>query len=255
MVTRSLRRPAFVTLALLLPLLAWDASDLDMRLATWFGNAHGFPLTESWWLTSGLHDGGRLVSWLLAVGLTLSVWWPIGALRRLEASERVQIIVTTLVAVLAISTLKTFSRTSCPWDLSDFGGAARHVSHWTWLPDGGSGRCFPAGHASSGFAFISGYFVWRHHSVAWARAWLGVTLLAGFTLGLAQQVRGAHFMSHTLWTAWICWSIALAGEAFQAWRLGRLRASPQPAPPKPPRPETARPPAGADHETSPLDQR
>jgi len=31
-------------------------------------------------------------------------------------------------------------------------------------------------------------------------------LQAGFALGLAQQMRGAHFMSHTLWTAWLCWA-------------------------------------------------
>ena len=29
-------------------------------------------------------------------------------------------------------------------------------------------------------------------------------------LGLAQQMRGAHFMSHTLWTAWLCWTCGMA---------------------------------------------
>ena len=26
--------------------------------------------------------------------------------------------------------------------------------------------------------------------------------------GMAQQARGAHFLSHTLWTGWLCWSTA-----------------------------------------------
>jgi membrane-associated PAP2 superfamily phosphatase len=30
----------------------------------------------------------------------------------------------------------------------------------------------------------------------------------GGLLGISQQLRGAHFMSHTLWTAWICWTTA-----------------------------------------------
>jgi membrane-associated PAP2 superfamily phosphatase len=249
MVARSLRRPALVTLLLLLALLAWDGSNLDMRLARWFGDAKGFELTEHWLFTSGLHDGGRLVAWVLAMWLTLMVWWPVGWLRRLEAGERVQLIATTLLAVLLVSSLKAFSSTSCPWDLAAFGGVARHVSHWSWVPDGGSGRCFPAGHASSGFAFIGGYFVWRRHAPAIARIWLVLALLAGFTLGLGQQVRGAHFMSHTLWTGWLCWSLALAIDAALRLRL-RLRLNGWPLawrrdPPTLPQPVPVHPLEGA----------
>ena len=43
--------------------------------------------------------------------------------------------------------------------------------------------------------------------VWWLRGLLGASLLAGFILGGAQQVRGAHFMSHTLWTGWLCWTV------------------------------------------------
>jgi len=209
-------------------LLAWDASGLDMPLAQWSGGVRGFPLTEHWLLTSGLHEGGRMLSWLLAMWLTLGVWWPVGWLRRLEPRERVQLIATTLIAVLAVSSLKAVSATSCPWDLAAFGGVARHVSHWSWLPDGGSGRCFPAGHASSGFAFVGGYFVLRHASPAQARIWLALALLAGFTLGIGQQIRGAHFMSHTLWTAWLCWSIAFGID--ELLRLFACRRAGGPAP-------------------------
>jgi len=74
--------------------------------------------------------------------------------------------------------------------------------------DGGSGGCFPAGHASAGFAFIGGFFALRHTLPRTARRWLAGALAAGLVLGLAQQVRGAHYMSHTLWTAWLCWASA-----------------------------------------------
>jgi membrane-associated PAP2 superfamily phosphatase len=40
--------------------------------------------------------------------------------------------------------------------------------------------------------------------------WLIAAVVCGLVLGLAQQWRGAHYMSHTLWTAWVCWSVALA---------------------------------------------
>ena len=41
-----------------------------------------------------------------------------------------------------------------------------------------------------------------------SRAWLRAALATGLLFGLAQQLRGAHFMSHTLWSAWVCWMMA-----------------------------------------------
>ena len=38
-------------------------------------------------------------------------------------------------------------------------------------------------------------------------SWIGIVLVA-LALGLAQQWRGAHFMSHTLWSAVVCWLVA-----------------------------------------------
>ena len=48
--------------------------------------------------------------------------------------------------------------------------------------------------------------------MAAARRWLVASLLAGLVLGLAQQWRGAHFMSHTLWTGLACWLVAWAAD-------------------------------------------
>jgi membrane-associated PAP2 superfamily phosphatase len=220
-----------LTIYLLTGLLAWDTSGLDMAMAHWFGGSNGFALHDNWLFTDVLHDGARLLSWCAAMWLTLGVWWPSGCLRRLDTQRRVQLAVTTVSGVLLISLMKSFSTTSCPWDLAAFGGVARHVSHWAWRsgPDGGGGRCFPAGHASSGFAFIGGYLVFRKVSPTIARRWLAVTLFAGFTLGLSQQMRGAHFMSHTLWTAWLCWSVALGFDVL--WRF--FAPEPSPASTKP----------------------
>ncbi len=53
-------------------------------------------------------------------------------------------------------------------------------------------------------------------------------------LGVSQQLRGAHYMSHTLWTAWICWTVGFAIEliaaparlALAGTRAGRLACRP-----------------------------
>lgn len=207
--SRSTYNDLLWTLAALGLLMAWDASGLDLLLARPWANAQGFPLHDNWFLSTVLHDGARRAAWIPALWLIVGVWKPTGVLRRLSRSQRVQWVSTTLLALAAISLLKHVSHTSCPWDLAEFGGHASWVSHWAFgTLDGGPGRCFPAGHASAAFAFVSGYFVLRNGFRGQALAWLIGALALGFVLGGAQQLRGAHFMSHTAWTAWLCWTLA-----------------------------------------------
>ena len=213
----------------LLFLLAWDASGLDLVLAHWFGTAQGFALRDHWLFTTVLHEGARRLSWLLVVGLSLAVWWPVGVLRQLDRWQRLQLVVSILLGLALVVAIKRISSTSCPWDLAEFGGLARYVSHWRFgLVDGGGAHCFPAGHASAGFAFVGGYFVLRDRAPRAARIWLAAALAAGLVLGVSQQMRGAHFMSHTLWTAWLCWTVAWACHSLvTTWRLrsGEKRSS------------------------------
>lgn len=205
---------ALATLFLSVCLFLWEVSGRDMAWAHAFGNEHGFPWRNHWLFSEVLHEGGRRLSWAFALFLCLAVWWPVGVLRRIDLSRRLQLAATAMVASAVVAAIKSGSGTSCPWDMQVFGGVAHHVPHWRlWgLPDGGSGHCFPAGHASAGFAFVGGWFVFR----AWPRVatvWLGSAIGAGLVFGVAQQVRGAHFMSHTLWTGWICWVVAWAIDA------------------------------------------
>ncbi len=149
------------------------------------------------------------------------VWWPLGALKRHTRPERAWMVGGIWLALLLVVTLKGLSATSCPWDLQPFGGSAPHVSHWAWgLSDGGGGHCFPAGHASTAFAFLGAYPWLRERHPRTATIWLLVVLSLGTVLGVAQQIRGAHFLSHTLWTAWLCWATALVLHRLaQSWYL------------------------------------
>ena len=209
---------ATATLLALAGLLAWDGLGLDLALGHGFGGANGFALREHWLFSRVVHQGARFVSWALVLWLCLAIWWPAGWLRRIRPDERLQLAFTALFAASVVALLKSYSATSCPWELAEFGGKAHYVSHWRWgEADGGSGRCFPAGHASTGFAFVGGYFALRRSAPRAARYWLAMALGAGLLLGAVQQVRGAHFMSHTLWTGWLCW--------LTAWGLDTLWAN------------------------------
>ncbi|MDB5900211.1 MAG: phosphatidic acid phosphatase [Ramlibacter sp.] len=202
-----------ITLAIMVVVLGWDALGLDLPLAHLAGSARGFPWRDNWLLGVLMHEGGRGLAWALALALSIGVWWPVGPLARITQRHRLQLAITSLLGALMVSVLKAGSHTSCPWDLTEFGGVAHYASHWTLRPDGGAGRCFPAGHASSGFTFVGGYFAFRHTQPRLARGWLAGSLAAGIALGLAQQWRGAHFMSHTLWSAAVCWCVACAVDA------------------------------------------
>lgn len=143
----SNRGVVLATALLTAALLAWDVSGLDMALAHISGGSAGFPLQENWFLNQVLHDGAKRAAWVLVLGLCLAAWWPPAWLKQLDFNRRLQLAFTPLLAVFVVSLLKSFSTTSCPWALADFGGVAHYSSHWAqlWQPDGGSGRCFPAG--------------------------------------------------------------------------------------------------------------
>ena len=213
-----------VTLLTAALLLAWDASSGDLAAARTFGDASGFALRDTWWASRLLHDGGRLLSWALLAGLVLAALRP-GRSGQPSRAQRWRWIAVILLCVVAVPALKRSSLTSCPWDLAEFGGVAQHVSHWAWtLADGGPGRCFPSGHAVAAFAFFGQYFLGRDHAPRHASAWLITVLLVGTAYGGAQLVRGAHYPSHTLWSAWLCWLICVLASQAVALHAARSKA-------------------------------
>jgi len=212
---------ALTLLLAFLALLAWDLGGLDLPLVRWYGSTTGFVWRDQW-LTGGvMHEGVRAAAWVVFGLLVVSIWRPLPFARLLTRRERIWWVVTTLACVALIPLLKRASWTSCPWSLIEFGsGTARYVSHWAFgVRDGGPGGCFPSGHASSAFSFLTGWFVLRRRAPLAARIWLAVTLAAGLLFGWVQMMRGAHYLSHSLWTAWVCWAVAaLSFHGLRRWR-------------------------------------
>jgi membrane-associated PAP2 superfamily phosphatase len=209
----------------LLMLVLWDASGFDLPLVRLYGSAHGFAWRDHWLTNGVLHGGTRLIAWAVFGVLLLGLWWPLGVVRRLSRRERAWWLGTTLLCAALIPLLKLASSTSCPWSLAEFGGGLAHyVPHWALgVADGGAGRCFPSGHASTAFAFLAGWHALRERAPVAARIWLAVVLAAGFGLGWVQMMRGAHYLSHTLWTAWVCWS--MAALSFHLANVGAVRTN------------------------------
>lgn len=219
MMSSLLKRDLGLALAALLPVVAWDASGLDMTVQRLFGNADGFVWRSHWATSTVLHQGGRALAWVVVALLALNVVRPLGC--SLTRGERLRWLLVTLLVFTVVPLVKDTSATSCPWSLAEFGGNATYVSHWRWgVGDGGPGRCFPSGHATSAAAFFTGWFALRRQHPRAARLWLGAALLLTMLMGGAQVMRGAHYVSHVLWAAWLCWLAATVTAP---------RAVPQPA--------------------------
>lgn len=208
------RRDLLITALALLALLAWDLSGWDLALIRLYGDAQGFALRNAWITRNLLHDGGRWLSAAMLALLVWDVWRPILPGRTLK--HRLFGLGVVLLNLLVVPLIKRFTSTSCPWDLAEFGGIAAYVPHWQLgVSGGGGGHCFPSGHAVAAFAFFGAYFSWRQHHPRLARATLVGVLVVGSLFAWAQMARGAHFASHSLWTAWLCWTVAMAAYLVQ----------------------------------------
>lgn len=222
--TRRNQWDVWISVGALALLAAWDASGWDMAAMRSLGNASGFTLRSAAALAQ-LHQASRVIAWAVLAWQGWMAFGPqrVGKLGNLGTSKpqpdrayRRYWFGVTLACVLGINIIKYASNTSCPWDLAEFGGTARHVSHWMfWLADGGPGQCFPSGHSSAAFAFFTLYFVWRSYDANRARRYLLAVCTAGAILSLTQILRGAHYPSHALWSAWVCWTICCAASRWQ----------------------------------------
>ena len=190
---------------------------LDLHVARWFFDdvRRVFPLTNDWLLKTVLHDGARMLSVVAALALlgVAVATWVTGKPRTLYAHREslLYAAIATVAGAAVVGLAKHFSSHACPWDLAMFGGSAPYhpllAAHAALRNVDG---CFPAAHPLAGYAWLAvGFALYpiarRLAWVAWAVAFVLGTLFGG-----VQVVRGAHFLSHVLWTAWIVWAVNVA---------------------------------------------
>jgi membrane-associated PAP2 superfamily phosphatase len=149
--------------------------------------------------------------------------------RRLHAWRRL-LVATTLAMALGpaiVVVLKSFTAFPCPWSLARYGGVAAEASRWFTTP-AAAGHCFPAGHAAGGFSLLALAFglaaAGRRRP---ASIMLAVALAFGTVAAAVRTLQGAHFLSHSLWSAAIDWWVAAAIIA-HATGPGRTRTTVSP---------------------------
>ena len=207
--------PLGVPLIAAVCLLWLDTTDVDRAITSWFFDpvSHSFPLRYDEFLEVVLHRWAKYVVILLG-SLAIAAFLLSFFIELLLPHRRVLLFVALSLALApaTVAALKASSSKHCPWDLAEYGGPVPYMRLFgATRSDVGHGRCFPAGHAASGFALMSFYFVGRaRQSPNLARAGLATGLAAGLLLGLGRMMQGAHFLSHTLWSGLVCWVVLLA---------------------------------------------
>lgn len=221
----------WLALAALL-ILAEGATSLDLRLADimFDFNAHHFPWQNAW-LTDRFGHGilKAILTGLALLPITVVLWDVARRGRTLHPWWRLRLRLLALCAVLVplvVSLLKRASHSHCPWDLTRYGGAQPYYHLLEAIPDWVEpGHCLPGGHASSALWLVGLAVFWLPHDVRKAGLVASATLALGGLVGWMQQMRGAHFLSHTLWSMWIAAALLLALlAAHRVWlrfRAGR----------------------------------
>lgn len=211
---QRLRRDGWMlALSVLLAPLAWlvfSSTTLDQTLiAPYYDIAsRSFPLRDDPFMQGVMHGGLKLV--VVAVGVALLGGFLLTYIVPQWQHHRRTLLwmcVAMASSTLLVSLLKHGSRLHCPWDLAEYGGYApfeRLFEHMSGNVAGG--KCFPGGHAAGGFALVAFYFGLRDVHARRARACLLAALALGMAMGWAQMMRGAHFLSHNVWSAWVVWT-------------------------------------------------
>ncbi|MDF1813371.1 MAG: phosphatase PAP2 family protein [Verrucomicrobiales bacterium] len=71
------------------------------------------------------------------------------------------------------------------------------------------GKSFPCGHATMGYFFMGGFFLFYRYRKDWAWFFLLFGLCLGFFMGIARMCQGGHFFSDSIWAGGIVYFTAM----------------------------------------------
>lgn len=129
-----------------------------------------------------------------------------------ERKHGLVIVLLSMIFVpVIVGGLKASTNTPCPKNLIYYDGKYPDVKILDRYPDDfkikSKSKCWPAGHASGGFALMSTMFFFksrRNKILA-----LIFSLIIGWIMGSYKILMGDHFLSHTIVTMLISWLVIL----------------------------------------------
>ncbi len=235
----NLSRTLWPALALLAGSLAlFEFTPLDLSLQD-----HFYNFSTRQWLIDGTALLPRAVFYtapkiflilfaisLLALLLGPARWRTASHFPASSDRRALAVILLTLISgPVLIGIGKATTNIFCPSEITRYGGDTAYIRVFECYPPGQRpvrrGRCFPAGHASGGFALLSLAGLARTRRGQLTGASIGLAL--GGIMGVYQMLKGAHYLSHTVITALASWLIFLLWHHLTTLRT---RTAPLPIP-------------------------
>jgi membrane-associated PAP2 superfamily phosphatase len=216
-------------IALILSVIFFGTSGTDIWVQNHFYN----PITHQWLIDHDepvlkfiFYDGIKrliiILNVLVLIGLIL--WWkrPFLALYR---RGLVIVVLSAIFVPLIVGSFKSLTNLPCPKNLEIYGGNYPHTCVWEKYPSTfcqeGKIKCWPAGHASGGFALLSLIYLFRTRKAKMIAG--SVAMVIGWSMGTYKMLIGDHFLSHTFITMVMAWFIiSLIVYTIERWIARRL---------------------------------
>ncbi len=121
------------------------------------------------------------------------------------------VVLSSILVPVIVGGLKKSTNMPCPKNEIHYGGDYPKTAVWEHYPKELTNkpkiRCWPAGHASGGFALLSLFFLFKTKKIK-TLAVVGAVVI-GWSMGIYKMLIGDHFLSHTLITMLLSWFIIL----------------------------------------------
>ncbi|MCD4758498.1 MAG: phosphatase PAP2 family protein [Arcobacteraceae bacterium] len=121
------------------------------------------------------------------------------------------VVLSSILVPVVIGGLKKYTNMPCPKNEIHYGGIYPKTNVWKKFPTtfhtNKKIKCWPAGHASGGFALLSLFFLFKSRKNKILAAVFASTV--GVSMGTYKMLIGDHFLSHTVLTMIIAWFVIL----------------------------------------------
>ncbi len=213
---KPIRHVFYASVSLIICVLWFELTPTDM----WLQKLLYHESTRSWlWDRTErisqflLYDGIKVLIVIFGLGMIAGLFVMRKSTFVRQYRKGIVIVSLSLILVpLTVAGLKATTNVACPRDLTEFGGNIPYIKLFDRYPPGEipqqRQRCYPAGHASGGFALMSLFFLF-HTARNRKRALLfGIT--TGWLMGTYKMLIGDHFLSHTIVSMLLAWLIICA---------------------------------------------
>lgn len=223
----SVARELWVSaIALILSVIFFGLSGTDVWVQNHFYN----PINHQWLLDHDepvlkfiFYDGIKrlIIVFNVLILIGLIIWWKKPFLVQYRRGL-VIVVLSAIFVPVVVGSFKALTNLPCPKNLEIYGGNYPHTCVWEKYPSTfcqeGKIKCWPAGHASGGFALLSLVYLFRTRKAKMIAG--SVAMVIGWSMGTYKMLIGDHFLSHTFITMMMAWFIiSLIVYTIERWQM------------------------------------